>query len=415
MRKGKDTSGRKQTASAGERKKESKYESSTHIELFEGKTALRLVLFLVCLVVAIVAFGNGINALLTTEAGWQTVTVNTTELNCGDDFTFLYNVGAGETSATKEMKAIRSLYTEACVDAYRLFDAGNAYEEYNNVWYLSEHVNEEVEVDPLLYQALETVEESGTRYLYLGPVSSMYTSLMYSKSDEEAKLYDPRYEEELQTFYLELSEYILDSEAIHVELLGENRVMLAVSEEYLAYAEENGITQFIDFSWMKNAFIVDYIADLMTENGYTRGTIMSADGYVRSFDSSGDTEFAFSLYHRDGNVVSEESSCVYAGVTSIVYFHDYPIEGSDFVGYYTYEDGEIRSRYIDPEDGLSKASIAELIASSDTLSCGQLALLTAPLFIADAFEESGVIDLADEGISLKYFSDGELKEVGQDL
>lgn len=37
----------------------------------------------------------------------------------------------------------------------------------------------------------------------------------------------------------------------NVELLGGNQVKLSVSDDYLAFAEKNFISDFIDFSWMK--------------------------------------------------------------------------------------------------------------------------------------------------------------------
>lgn len=57
---------------------------------------------------------------------------------------------------------------------------------------------------------------------------------------------------------------------------------LEVSEEYQNWMAENGYETYLDFYWMKNAFIVDYLADLMIENGYIRGAISSYDGFNRN-------------------------------------------------------------------------------------------------------------------------------------
>ena len=61
---------------------------------------------------------------------------------------------------------------------------------------------------------------------------------------------------------------------------------MSVSDDYLAFAEKNFISDFIDFSWMKNAFITDYVADVMIDNGYTLGSLTSYDGFTRNLDQT---------------------------------------------------------------------------------------------------------------------------------
>ncbi|MCD8014832.1 MAG: hypothetical protein LUG99_16995 [Lachnospiraceae bacterium] len=58
--------------------------------------------------------------------------------------------------------------------------------------------------------------------------------------------------------------------------------MLFVSDDHLAYAEETGFLSYIDFFWMKNAFIIDYLTDTLIEKGYTQGASSSYDGFDRN-------------------------------------------------------------------------------------------------------------------------------------
>lgn len=37
---------------------------------------------------------------------------------------------------------------------------------------------------------------------------------------------------------------------------------------------------------MKNAFITDYVADVMIDNGYTLGSLTSYDGFTRNLDQT---------------------------------------------------------------------------------------------------------------------------------
>ena len=78
-------------------------------------------------------------------------------------------------------------------------------------------------------------------------------------------------------------------------MLGDNKVCLNVSDEYLAFLQENGVDSLIDFGWLKNAFVVDYLAEVMIARGYTLGAITSYDGYTRNFDSL-NTEYAFNVF-----------------------------------------------------------------------------------------------------------------------
>ena len=66
---------------------------------------------------------------------------------------------------------------------------------------------------------------------------------------------------------------------ISLELPGENQVCLHVSDAYQAYAAEMGYTAYLDFFWMKNAFLIDYLADTIRGEGYQLGIISSKDGF----------------------------------------------------------------------------------------------------------------------------------------
>ncbi len=384
------------------------------VEISEKHLGLRIALLALLVVVALYAFGYAINTWISTEPGWQTISATSTSQNCGDDFTLLYNLGAGEMGATAERRALIQLYNDLTVTGYELFTSDEEIEDCYNIYYINQHPNEIIEVDPVLYEAFSVLDESGTRYLYLADAYSVYFSMFYAESDDEAAEYDPTKNTQMGEFYLELGQYISNPVHVNLELLGDNQICLKVSNEYLAFAQENGLEKLIDFGWMKNALILDYIADSLIENGYTRGNLSSVDGFARGLGTDSETEFYFTLYHREGNVISEVADIVYAGGMSCVYLHDYPLTDDDLqTRYYVYDDAEIRSLYIDPQDGVSKASLPELVVCSDELGCAQTALAAAGVFIADSFDEDALTGLAASGIASCYYADGELVYVGE--
>lgn len=355
------------------------------VVLGESRTKLRLVLFLLLILVAVGAFTYGVMKWLGKESGWTTIEVNSAaELNCGNEFVFQYYLGAGDMSPTAESKELSLLYTDAMVKAYQLFQANTAYDGVMNVCYINRHPNEELTVDPVLYQAFETCAECGNRNLYLAPVYEQYDSLFYCNEDWETESFDPVQNEELAVNFAALAEFAQDSEQVEVKLLGENRIMLYVSEEYSAYAEREVITNYIDFYWMKNAFIVDYVAKLLAERGFTAGNISSYDGFVRNLDDSGNS-YSFNLYDRMENRVYQAAVMRYDSAMSIVYLRDYKMNSLDFQHYYELENGEIRTAYVDVQDGIARTSVPNLVSYSGEESCAELLMQMIPVFIGKDF------------------------------
>ena len=371
-------------------------------EISTSRVRLRVVLLVAAVLLAAASFAYGLNSVFSSEPGLREITVlSGSEWNCGGDFTFYYTLGAGEASATEEWKALRKLYTQAAVDAYRLFSSGAELTDGGNLRCLSGHINEAFPVDPALYEALALLEESGVRYHYLAPVYGTYFSLFHCEQDSEAVAYDPYVNADLREFCAEAAAFASDPDEISLDLLGNNTVRLNVSDAYLRFAEENGISSFIDLFWLENAFIADYIAEVLLENGYPRGTLISCDGFVRCLDDSPETEIFYALFHRDGAVVSPVEKLPCSEAVSIVYLHDYPLGSGGRSSYYVHEDGTIRSPYIDPADGLCKSALPEIAASSPELSCAELALRLAPIYISDTFDEAALQAAAREGVEVR--------------
>lgn len=357
------------------------------IQLSDRKTKLRLVLVILLILAAAGAFVYGVMSGLGKEPGWTTIEVNSSAgLNYGDEFVFQYYLGAGDLSATAENKRISALYTDAMVKAYQLFTNDGESGNLHNVYYINRHPNEEIEVDALLYHAFETCEAYGNRNLYLAPVYEQYDSLFYCNEDWETASFDPLQNEELAVSFEELSAFARDAGQIEVQLLGDNRIRLYVSEAYLEYAEETYISSFIDFYWMRNAFIADFIAAVMLENGCTRGSISSYDGFIRNLDDSG-ISYSFNIYDRVGLTVYPAAVMQYTGSVSIVYLRDYKMNSLDFQHFYEFADGQVRTAYLDVSDGLCKAAVPSLVSYSESEGCADLLMRMIPVYITDTFDQ----------------------------
>lgn len=374
------------------------------IELPTGHRRLRLILAAVFLVAGALLIAYSVGNLSSKDSGWSEIAASSSELNCSGDFVFLYCLGEDGASATEENKALTECYSDATEYAFRMFTNDVAYENVHNMYYISRHPNEEMKVDDVLYQAFSLIRESGDRSLYLAPVYEQYNGLFHCTEEYQTVEYDPYRNQELADYYAAIAAFANDMGMVNLELLGENRICLRVADEYLAFAAENEIESFIDFYWMKNAFIIDYLAEEILAAGYSRGCISSVDGFTRNLDRSGE-RFAFPFYERVDSSIYPVADVQYTGPSSIVYLHDYGLDSSQQY-YYAYSNGETRTPYLDARDGLCKSAVSDLVCHSSDAGCGQILLRMIPVYIADTFRKDALDQLAEEGIYSLYSEDG---------
>ena len=362
--------------------------------LSDENRKLRIILLIVFLVIAIVAFGIGIYSVLDTEPGWETVECASGEVNCSSDFVFSYCYGQTEENPSAEKKRLTNLYSQLATDAWRIFQT--------DVWTLSDQVNTPVTVDSALYEALALVEQYGSRYLYLAPVYAEYDHMFIAQSDVEAADYDPL-QNPYQADYLEgLAVYAADPSMVDVQLLGDNRVQLMVAPAYLDFAQEHDITRFLDFGWMANAFIADYLADSLTREGFTNGFLASYDGFTRNLDDRGE-EFSLNLFNRQDNSIYLAGAMQYDRPIAVVSLRDYPMSQMDRYHYYTFESGRIATTFADPVDGISKSATDTLVCYSYDTGCAEILLQQSPVFIADSLDVAALDAMADQGVYSIYF------------
>jgi len=375
----------------------------TKLELSESNIKLRWIAIAVLLAIAAVSIGYGFYAALSTEPGWQEVTVLSDEVNCSGDFKLMYDFGADGINPTAQYKKLETLYGELTVSAYRLFSPDA--EGTDNLYHLNTHVNETVTVHPALYAALEQIAVSGSRHPFMGPVKELYDPVFLSSADGEAALFDPMKDPELAQLARDTAFYCADPGMISLELLGENQVCLKVSEEYVAFAEEYGFETLLDLGWMTNAFVIDYIANSLAAEGYTFGYLSSYDGFTRNLDNRGNS-YSINFFNRQRDTILMPASLAYSEPVSIVFLRDYPLTGRDQWHYYSYADGSITTALLDPADGTSKSAVDSLMGYSASYGCGQILLELAPVFTADLLNTDVLLDLSNKGIeSLWYEGD----------
>lgn len=369
-----------------------------HIELSEEHVSRRLITAAALLLLGAGLLVYSFIQFLNPQSEWTAITATSGGgPSSAEDFTLLYHPGAGGTSPTAERRGVTTCYTGLARRAFQLFHADQSFEGVVNIYDLNRRPNEAVEVDPGLYAALSTVVDSGSRALYLGPMYNRYFDLFACQDDAQLVDFDPRLSTGVAAEYRELCAFANDRFAVGLELLGENRVRLKVSEDYLAYAEREGVEDFIDFSWMSNAFIADFIADGLIDQGYTHGVLTSYDGFCRNLDGSG-TDYTLPLYCRRENMVYAAAELHYTGPRAFVALRDYAMSDRDGLRFYTLKNGERRTPYLDPADGLCRNALPELVCSSADLGCGAVLLRVLPVYVAEQFDTGAPDRLKGQGI-----------------
>ena len=269
------------------------------MELSEKNKGLRLIAAIALFIIGIVGITVGIMSALNKDTGWQRVQVAAQEHSCSEQFILQYNFSGSGAQATAVNQKLQSVYGEACVKAYSLFTADEEIDGVNNIYYVNRHPNETVTVDPVLYAAFEKL--AGTPWLYLGPVYGHYSNMIFNTDETMLDALDPALSGEARAYVEKLAVFAGERNAVELKLLGNNQVMLAVSQEYLAFAQSEEIENFIDFSYLSNAFIIDYLADSLKTEGLTDCYLVSADGFTRNLTSG--EKFRFNIFDRIGNMV----------------------------------------------------------------------------------------------------------------
>lgn len=376
------------------------------IELDSSRLKLKTVLFVILVVVAVLGITFGFIYLLRTESGWAEVTVTRSDNpSCADEFSFVYYYEDRSALLNAEARAVTEKYTALCEKCFSVFDI---YEDRgDNIGALNARPNTDIKTDALLYSALKKATANGNRAVFGAPVQAIYNGVCSAESDFEAELYDPDYNSEIKTFIDSATAYLLDNDHVDLKFSGGDTVRLYASDEYLRFLNDNGVELLIDLNYLKNAFIIDYIAEQMTAEGFDKGVISSVDGYTRTFC---DTPSSLSI------LGETDGKYLYAATAEIdkkcaaLNLRAAPQSGNEKI--YIYENGKVTLGYFDIASGVDKCACTDLFAYSYDLSCTDIALCAFDVWIADALDTEKLTNMKNSGVDYVYFNNGFVHKTG---
>ena len=362
----------------------------TRVELSDKHKTLRMILICLLLAVGVSAMAYGVYSLMHTEPGWQELEATCDGVNVSQDFILQYNY----SGTAEERRLLTSTYSDAAEKAYWIFTSDQAAEGFANLYTINRSPNKPLTVDPALYDAFLMFQKYDSPYLYLGPVYTEYDSLFGSQNDSQADRINPRRNTEAADYMKKLLAFAVNPRHIRLELMGGNQITLHVSPEYLEFAKDYEIEDFLDFHDMKNAFVADYLASRLLEQGFHSGFIASYDGFTRNLGCKGES-FSMNVFDYLDNTVYPAGIMSYEGPMSLVNLRSFPMMAEDRYHYYVYQDGETVTSFADPADGLYKSSTANLISYSPTESCAEILLQILPVYLSDSLNPEALSDLGD--------------------
>lgn len=374
------------------------------IEVSHKNVKLRVILFVSFLVLAIICFSVVLTILLRVQAGWFSVTPNpSSKQNCGGEFVFTYYFSKDQDKKYRRNVALK--YTDATEYAYKVFYVSEEIEGMNNLHTLNAHPGEELEIPALLYRALKAFDDANNRFLYYAPIYAVYQEMFGCENDSDAEKLDPTKNEQIKAYFDKMIALVSDPSNVRIEFLEGNVVKLVVSDEYkAAFGDRTPV--YIDFFWTKNAFAIDYIANTMLGEGYDKGVISSYDGFTRNLSESHD-DLQANVFDKTAKEPIVAGRMAYKQKLSVVMLKDYQLAKKE-EGYYTYEDGTVRTHFIDVTSGENVSAIGTYTAYSSSKTCAEIVLDILPLYLAPALDSGKVADLKGNGIYSLYCKDGKI-------
>lgn len=391
-----------------------------NVEVYSEHVWLRVVIVVVLILIGFGSLSYGLVSCLNRNNGWHEIELSTDCYEFAPEFSLNYNLGQSGVTANMEYNHLSELYSEIALKAYKIFDPYEEYKGIGNLASLSANINSEVSVDPLLYDAIKITLDKGERHLFLAPLYIKNIEVCESIEDDEASINDPRADEIAAEYFSDVMKFVSSEAHIKLELKGNGKVVLSVSDDYKEFVDENGIDALVDFHWLRNAFMVDAIADRLVAEGYTFGNVSSYNGFRRNLDKSGQSYDA-GLFTLVDKVRYPAATLRLSDFSSVVNFRSFPLTSvyaCDDYTYYAYKDGRIVSPYLSYTDGLDRCAVPTLTGVSSEKSCAEIALDVFRYYSADSLDVDKINALKTDGIKsvwvegeTVYYNDDTLKPV----
>ena len=305
----------------------------------EKKNVVRLILFLLAVIVAVGTFTAGVMGYLHRDGGYHDVdySVKTAPMLFDSGIHLKYYVSGSSAQIRAELKEVQDVYSDTLLRLYQQLDAEQRHDGITGLADLNAAPGEWVQVDAVLESSLRDALErtqAGQGYsVYAGPLYREWRTLRYL---EEPERFDPANSPEERAILEQLAAFLGDPSAFSLEI-EEGRARLTVSEAYRAWAKENEIdAPILDFGLLRDAYLLDRLAEYMRYRGYTSGYLYTDSGLSLQMALDGDTSYQL-LGLKDGEAAAA-GAVTLPSPSAFCQFTAFSLTNEKY-GYYTLEQG----------------------------------------------------------------------------
>ena len=319
--------------------------------IYTKKEKKSIIIRSILFVLVIILFGVALTFLILntrTKSGMKKIDATTTQISRAPSSYSLYYVledVEGMKASDMENRVIAA-YSEAIDTMLPLLDTSEEYEGINNLYYINNHINEDIVLDPMLYNVLKEVYDIDPRYLYLGNLYEFYNNLRYTPEPLEIQTYDPFVSLEMKALVDEFVNY----NGISLKFKSNNTIRLSITDDYVLL-QESDHPRYIDLGPLTDAYILDYVKELMVKNYLFNGYIYCSDGYIVDFGNKKKIDYSIPL------LVDKKGSYIQKGSIKMASSHSYVIQYGfvdDTLRQYeikSNDESRIRTSYVNPLDG----------------------------------------------------------------
>lgn len=253
--------------------------------LRKPKKVIRLVFFLFAVALAVFSFTYGVKMIGHKEPGWQTIEADIQKghVTYTGGLTLRYWAEGSSAGIRDLTERVKNVYSDSLYRNVELLDARNIYEDSVNLAYVNEQEGRTVTVSKRLAQvlakALAKTEENAGYSVFAGALNGEWQTLLYLEDPQD---FDPAVNADQADRISRLTALINTSGTFALEITEkgeEAEICLRVSPAYQKAAEEMEMTApVLDLGVLRDAVLMDLVAEDLREAGFTEGVLFSKSG-----------------------------------------------------------------------------------------------------------------------------------------
>ena len=338
---------------------------------------------------------------LTRDAGYRALyptadkTVDYADgLNCA-----IYLEGSSFECNQRQKRAVE-LYSSTLKKTYKVTDPSSIYEDVDSLASINTSPNKEITLSKTLYGYLakaKEIEVNSNYSLFSAPLFDEWQRLISLQELQKSYNYDPINDADEAKYLSDISSFINDPNHISLTLLGEEKVRLNVSEEYLNFRQQHEISSpLVSFGSLRGAIEIETLIEAFENEGFHDGFFSNQRGLGATLDLTPGLNHVLQA--------KEGSEKVHVGNLTYPSSHAF-CKYSRFLKGYSLQKGEDtynRSLYLNLSTGEGDTVFESVGLCSGSISLWDLTLLSERMCGLSSVNEASTILGSISGVDYIY-------------